>query len=326
MQAVTYTRYGPPGVLQLRDVPTPSPRADEVLIRVRAVEATKSDCEMRSLRFAVRWVALPLRLVLGVTRPRQQVLGGYFSGEIAAVGSAVQGFSVGDAVYGAAGLRLGAYAEYLTMPAAGAIARKPRNMSFVEAAAVPFGGLNALHFMQRARLRAGESVLVIGAGGSIGAHAIQIAKAHGAEVTVVDAPHKRGLLRLGADHFVDFTRQHFGALGRRWDVVFSMVADTPYAACIGVLRPKGRFLSGNPRLSVMLRCVLTNLFTDRISTVAFAQETREGLQTLCEMVERGQIRSIVDADYPLNDAATAHERVEKELRVGAIVLCTDTDG
>jgi len=323
MKAITYSSYGPPAVLTLSDVPAPVPGADEVLIRVRAVEATKSDCEMRSLQFPVAWLRLPMRLVLGVTRPKRPILGMYFAGEIAAVGGAVRELAPGDQVFGATGLQLGAYAEYMTLPAREAIALKPSNMSFAEAAAVPLGGLNALHFMRRAAIRPGESVLVNGAGGSIGAHAVMIAKAMGAEVTAVDAPHKRDLVRLGADHFIDYTREDFSALGKTWDVIFDMVTTSSYSACIRSLRPKGRYLSGNPRPEVMLRSVATNALTDKTVSFAFADESRAGLDTLRAMIERGEIKSIVDAVYPLSAAATAHERVEREQRIGAIVLSLD---
>jgi NADPH:quinone reductase-like Zn-dependent oxidoreductase len=313
-------------VLTLTDVPAPVPGADEVLIRVHAVEATKSDCEMRSLQFPVAWLRLPMRLVLGVTRPKRPILGMYFAGEIAAVGSAVRELATGDQVFGATGLRLGAYAEYMTLPAREAIVLKPSNMSFAEAAAVPLGGLNALHFMRRAAIRPGEAVLVNGAGGSIGAHAVMIAKAMGAEVTAVDAPHKRDLLRLGADHFIDYTRQDFSALGKTWDVIFDMVTTSSYSACIKALRPNGRYLSGNARPEVMLRSVATNAFTDKTVSFAFADESRAGLDALREMIERGEIKSIVDTVYPLSAAATAHERVEREQRIGAIVLSMDAQG
>lgn len=323
MKAITYSNYGPPAVLTLADVPAPVPGEDEVLIRVRAVEATKSDCEMRSFHFAVKWFWLPLRLALGVTKPKRAILGGYFAGEIAAVGGAVRELTPGDQVFGCAGLRLGAYAEYMTLPARATIARKPNNMSFAEAAAVPLGGLNALHFMRRAKIRAGETVLINGAGGSIGAHAIQIAKAMGAEVTAVDAPHKRDLVRLGADHFIDYTREDFSKLGKTWDVIFDMVANSSYDACIRALRPNGRYLSGNPRLAVMLRSVVTNQLSDKTATFAFAEESRAGLEALRELIERRELKSIVDTVYPLSAAATAHERVEHEQRVGAIVLTLD---
>jgi NADPH:quinone reductase-like Zn-dependent oxidoreductase len=318
--------YGPPEVLQLSEVSKPVPKDDEVLVRVRAAEATKSDCEMRRFKYSVKWFWLPLRIALGVRRPRRQILGAYFSGEIESVGNKVTTFSVGDQVFGAAGLRLGAYGEYLALPAHDTIVAKPKNMSFAEAAAVPMGGLNALHFMRRARIRPGEQVLINGAGGSIGAHAVQIAKSMGAEVTAVDNAIKEGLLRrIGADHFIDYTKEGFAGSGQIYDVIFDMVPGTSYAACIQSLSATGRYLSGNPRLSVMLRAPLTTRFTSKTAIFAFAGETREELLALKGMIEEGKIRSIVDRVFPMERAADAHRLVETEQRLGAIVIAMGGD-
>ncbi len=321
MQAITYSNYGPPEVLQLREMEKPVPKDDEVLIRVMAAEATKADCEMRSFRFAVMWFWLPLRIAFGVRKPRRQILGGYFSGVVESFGKDVSQFSEGDEVFGSAGLRLGAYGEYVALPASYTIAAKPSNMSFAEAAAVPLGGLNALHFMRLAKVQAGEKVLINGAGGSIGSHGVQIAKSMGAEVTAVDSTHKEGMLRhIGADHFIDYTKEDFATTGRKYDVILDMVSGSSYSACIKALNPHGRYLSGNPRLSVMLRSVLTTRFTNKTARFAFAGESIEELRTLKEMIESGKIESIVDRVYPMSQAADAHTCVETEQRLGAIVV------
>ncbi len=321
MKAITYSSYGPPDVLRLEDVARPVPKDDEVLIRVRAAEATKSDCEMRSFKYSVKWFWLPLRIALGVRKPKQPILGGYFSGEVESVGKDVTGFSVGDPVFGAARLRLGAYGEYIALPANYTIVPKPDNMSFAEAAAVPLGGLNALHFMRRARIRTGEKVLINGAGGSIGAHAVQIARSMGAEVTAVDSAIKEDLLRrIGADHFIDYTKETFSASGQTYDVIFDMVPGSSYTLCINALNPNGRYLSGNPSLSVMVRSVFTTRFTDKTAIFAFARESKSELSALKEMIEDGRVVSILDRVYPMAQAAEAHQRVETEQRAGAIVI------
>lgn len=321
MKAIIYSHYGPPDVLQLKEVEKPLAKDDEVLIRVRAVEATKSDCEMRSFQFAVKWFWLPLRLAFGVRKPRRQILGGYFSGVIESFGKNVTGFSTGDQVFGAAGLKLGAYGEYVALPASYSIVAKPGNMTFADAAAVPLGGLNALHFMRLARIQPGDKVLINGAGGSIGAHAVQIAKSMGAEVTAVDSAIKEGLLRrIGADHFIDYTKENFTALGDTYDVIFDMVAGSSYSASIRALNPNGRYLTANPRFSVMLRSIFTSRFSDKTAKFAFAQEAREELLSLKQMIEDGKIRSIVDRIYSMEQAADAHRRVETEQRLGAVVI------
>ena len=172
------------------------------------------------------------------------------------LGKDVTEFSLGDPVFGAAGLKLGAYGEYVALPSNYTIVAKPDTMSHADAAAVPLGGLNALHFMRLAKIQEGEKVLINGAGGSIGTHGIQIAKAMGAEVTAVDSTIKEDLLRrMGADHFIDYTKENFATMGRTYDVIFDMVAGSSYAANIKALNPNGRYLTANPRLSVMLRSV-----------------------------------------------------------------------
>ena len=327
MKAITYVTYGSPDVLKLSEVSKPVPSDDEVLIRVRAAEATKSDVEMRRFKFAVKWFWLPMRIAFGVRKPRRRILGGYFSGEIESTGKDVTEFCAGESVFGAAGLRLGAYGEYVALPASYPIAAKPINMSFEEAAAVPLGGFNALHFIRLACIEQGEKVLINGAGGSIGAHAIQIAKSMGAEVTAVDSTIKEQMLRrMGADHFIDYTKVSFTAKGETYDVIFDMVAGSAYTACIRALRPGGRYLICNPRLSVMLRSFFTTRFTNKTARFAFAGETKAALCTLKEMIEDGRVKSIVDRVYPMEDAADAHRHVETEERLGAVVIAINNSG
>jgi NADPH:quinone reductase-like Zn-dependent oxidoreductase len=269
----------------------------------------------------VKWLWLPLRIAVGIRKPRRRILGGYFAGEVVSVGGRVTRLVPGDQVYGSAGLRLGAYGEFLVLSERATIAAKPRNMTFVEAAAVPLGGLNALHFMRRASIKPGEQVLINGAGGSIGAHAVQIAHSMGAQVTAVDHRIKEAMVRrLGACDFVDYTTDDVTTTGRRFDVIFDMVPGSPYRRLIDMLHPGGRYLNGNPRLSVLVRSVLTTRLTDKTVTVAFAGETREDLATITEMVEAGKIQSIVDRVYPMGEVNAAHRRVETEQRLGAVVI------
>jgi NADPH:quinone reductase-like Zn-dependent oxidoreductase len=319
MKAIIFSEYGPPEVLRLAEVPKPVPKANEVLIRVRAAEATKSDCEMRRSKFAVKWFWLPMRIAMGVTRPRRTVLGGYFSGEVESIGKNVTKFRKGDPVFGSAGLNLGAYGEYLCLPDSCTIVTKPANMSFEEAAAVPMGGLNALHFLRRANIHDGEKVLINGAGGSIGTWGVQIAKAMGAEVTAVDCATKEAMLRrIGADHFVDYTKEDFAKSGRTYDVILSMVARTSFSGCLAALNPGGRYLMVNPRLSDMSRSVLPTGDTKAI--FAFAQEKEEELLELKKMIEEGKIKAVIDRSYPMGQAAEAHRRVETEQRLGPVVI------
>jgi len=321
MKGVVYTKYGSPDVLQLKEVEKPIPKGDEVLIKVHAAEATKADCELRSFNFPVKWFWLPLRITMGLIKPKKQILGGYFAGEIESVGKDVSNFKKGDQVFGTTKLRMGAYGEYVCLPASYTLVPKPCNVSFEEAAAVPLGGLNALHFLRKANIRKGEKVLVNGAGGSIGTFGVQIAKAMGAEVTAVDSTVKEEMLRrIGADHFFDYTKEDFAKSCKTYDVILDMVAKSSYSECVKILNSKGRYLIANPRISDMLRSVLTSKFTDKTAIFVFAGEKEEELLALKEMIEEGKIKIIVDKIYPLEQAAEAHRRVETEQRLGPVVI------
>ncbi len=324
MKAIVYTKYGAPEVLEIKEIEKPEPVDDEILIRIHAVEATKADCELRSFNFAVKWFWLPLRVAMGMSKPKKQVLGGYFAGEVETVGKDVSKFKRGDQVFGTTRLLFGAYGEYVCLPANYTIVPKPHNMSFEEAAAAPLGGLNALHFMKKANIRNGEKILINGAGGSIGTFAVQIAKAMGAEVTAVDSTIKEEMLRrIGADHFIDYTEEDFTKSSQTYDVIFNMVARSSYTNCVNSLNPKGRYLMGNPRISDMLRSVVTSKFTNKTAIFAFAGEKEEELLELKEMVEAGKIKSIVDKIYPPEQAAEAHHIVETEQRLGIVVISMD---
>ncbi len=324
MRAITYERYGGPEVLAARDLPDPSPGPRDVLIRVRAAEATKTDCEMRSLDYSVDWLEVPMRVVLGVRRPRRRVLGMYFAGEVEAVGSKVTRFAPGDKICGGTGLRLGAYAEYLVLPERSPIGPKPATMTFVEAAAVPLGGFNALHFMRRARLEPGHRILIVGAGGSIGAHAVQIARSMGAEVTAVDHGRKAEFLRrLGAAHVVDYTSTDVAAFAvdtAPYDAVFDMIPSSPVNRLRSALRPGGRYLAGNPSLRLLARSAVAGRRGGTSIVTAFADEKPEALAELADLIETGRIGPIVDRVHPLEEVAEAHRRLEAEERLGADVL------
>ena len=321
MKAIVYSEYGSPDVLHIEDIDKPVPEDNEILIRVCAAEATKADCEIRSFHFAVIWFWLPFRFAMGLLKPKKKVLGGYFSGVVETVGKNVTKFKPGDQVFGSTQIKFGAYAEYLCLPDSFTIVPKPKSMSFVEAAAVPLGGLNALHFMTKANIQKGDEVLINGAGGSIGTFALQIAKAMGAEVSVVDSSIKEEVLRsIGADHFFDYSKEDFTKSGQSYDVIFNMVARSSYSKCIKLLKPGGRYLIGNPRVSDMLRSFFTSKFTSQTASFAFAGEKEQELLELKAMIEAGTIKSIVDKVYSPEQAAEAHRRVETEQRLGVVVI------
>ncbi|GGX47467.1 NAD(P)-dependent alcohol dehydrogenase [Saccharospirillum salsuginis] len=321
MKAVVYHQYGPPSVLHSADVAEPRPDKGEIRIRLHACEVTKGDCELRRFRFAVKWFTVPLRLVLGVRKPRRPVLGGYVAGVVDEIGEGVSGFNVGDEVFGSTQLRLGGYGEYVCVPESYTLVPKPENLSFAEAASVPLGGLNALHFMTLADVQPGQRVLINGAGGSIGSYALQIAKLKGAHVTVVDAKHKAAFLQaLGADVFLDYRDTPFYQVCEPFDVILNMVAQGRFRHFIDALTPTGRYLMANPRISDMLNALRVKWFSRRRAIFSFAGETIAELRQLSQWLASGQIRPVVDRTFSLDEAVLAHQRVEAEDRLGAVVL------
>ncbi|MEW6990719.1 NAD(P)-dependent alcohol dehydrogenase [Colwelliaceae bacterium 6441] len=326
MKAILYQKYGDPSVLKLREVNKPEPTEDELLIRVKAVEVTKTDCEMRSFDFAVKWFWLPLRLALGFFKPKRQVLGSYFSGEVEAIGKNVTQFSIGDKVFGSSGFHLSAYAEYISLPSDASIIKKPELLSFEQASAITLGGINAFHYLQRANIQPGEKVLVNGAGASIGSFAVKIAKSLGAEVTAVDSVVKQEMLKkIGADHVIDFTQTSFIDSNTKYDVIFDMVAQSSYTGCIQSLKANGRYLSANPTFLTMLRSMITPMLTDKKVYFSFAQESKECLSQLVEFITEQGITPAIDSVVPMADIIYAHIRVETEQRCGIVVLTIDND-
>jgi NADPH:quinone reductase-like Zn-dependent oxidoreductase len=321
MRAVVYDEYGPPEVLQLREVEKPTPKDNEVLIRIGAVTVNTGDCEMRRPEIP-NLIWFIIRLFFGLRKPRKRILGAYFAGAIEAVGKDVRRFQMGDQVFAATGARFGAYAEYICLPGTFTIATKPTNMTHEEAATVPLGGLNALHYLRKAKIQNGERVLINGAGGSFGTFAVQLAKLMGAEVTGVDSTEKLDMLRaLGADHVIDYTREDFTRNGETYDVIFNVVAQSSYARNVRSLNEGGRYLLTNPAgITQMLRAPWTSMTSNKKVIVRFADEKVEDLVYLRNLVEAGKLRSVIDRCYPLDQAADAHRYVETDRKQGNVVL------
>ena len=263
MKAIVFQKYGAPDVLQLEEVEKPAPKDDEVLIKIHAATVTAGDCELRSFTFPILFW-LPLRIMFGLTGPRRKILGQELAGEIESVGKHVTLFKKGDQVFAPTDMNFGAYAEYTCLPSTNAIAMKPANMNYEEAAAVPTGGLNALHFLRKGNIRSGEKVLINGAAGSIGTAAIQIAKDFGAEVTGVDSTEKLEVLRtIGADHVIDYTREDFTKNGEAYDVILDVIGKSSFSRCVRSLKPNGRYLLAIPELSRMVRGLWTSMTSSK---------------------------------------------------------------
>ena len=320
MKAIVYREYGSPDVLKLDDIPKPTVRDDQVLIKVHAATVGTWDCEARSFTFPL-WFWLPLRLAMGLRTPRWPVLGQELAGEIEAVGKDVERFEKGDQVFASTGLGFGAHAEYKCMSSTGAVAIKPANMSYEEAAGIPTGGDNALHFLRKADIQSGESVLVNGAGGNIGVVAVQLAKHFGAEVTAVDSLEKLDMLRaIGADHVIDYAREDFTRSGKTYDVILDVVHKSSFSSCVRSLKPNGRYLLANPRLFSMVRALWTSKTSSKKVMFEFAGSKPKDLVALKELVEAGKIRAVIDKRYPLERASEAHAYVDTGRRKGTVVL------
>ena len=303
MKAVVCTRYGPPEVLRLEERGTPAPRKNEVRIRIRATAVTSSDCYVRGLNLSPAY-RLMARLALGWNAPRQPVLGMVLSGEVDAVGPESTSFEVGDRVFGFDQRRFGTYAQYVCWPEDGLLATRPANLTDDEAAAIPYGGLLALHFLRKAGVRAGQRVLVFGASGAVGTSAVQLARHLGAEVTGVCSTSNVDLVAsLGASAVIDYTREDFTNGAMRYDLIFDAVGKRKSAAalrrCRQVLAPGGACVSvddGRPKLR------------------------REDLVLLGELATKGEIRPVIDRSYALEDIVEAHRYVDGGHKRGNVVV------
>jgi NADPH:quinone reductase-like Zn-dependent oxidoreductase len=323
MKAMIWTSYGPPDVLQLQEVAKPTPKDDEVLIRIYATTVTAGDCELRGLHVPLA-LRLPLRLWLGFRKPGKPILGQEFAGEVEAVGNTVTRFKKGDQVFGWTGLRLGAYAQYTCLPAGGVLALKPTTMTYEEAATLSIGGLDALYFLKKGNIQSMQTVLINGAGGSIGTYAIQLARYYGAEVTAVDSTGKLGLLRsLGADHVIDYTQADFTKSGKTYDVIFDVVGKSSFSRSIRSLTSNGRYLLGNAGLSQQLRGRWISRGSSKqiiLWAMRSASEYADDCEFLKELIEAGKIHAVIDQCYALEQMAEAHRYVETGHKKGHVVI------
>jgi len=325
MKAIVCTKYGPPDVLQLKEVDKPTPKDKEVLIRIHAATVTMGDCEMRSLKFSGLLKVL-MRLGIGFRGPRKRfsILGQELAGEIEAVGNEVKLFKKDDPVFAASGFRFGAYAEYICLPEEGTLAIKPDNITYEEAAVVPVGGLEALHFLREANIQKGQKVLISGASGSIGTFAIQLAKYYGAEVTGVGNPKSLEVMKsIGADNVIDYTKEEFNKNGETYDVIFDIIGKSSFSSCIGSLNKNGIYLIANPKMVLINREKRAAKKSDKkyiSGNMDKTKERTEQLKFLKELIEAGKIKSVIDRRYPLEKTAEAHSYVEKGEKTGNVVI------
>ena len=320
MKAIVCTRYGPPDVLQLAEVEQPTPKNNEVLIRIHAATVARGDCELRGLNVPML-MGLMMRIAFGFRGPRRKILGQELAGEVESVGRNVKLFRKGDQVFALTGLHLGAYAEYVCLPEDGLMATKPSNMTYEEAAAVPVGGLHAFHFLSRGNIQSGQKVLIIGAGGSIGTFAVQIAKSLGAEVTGVDSTGKLDVVRsIGADHVIDYTQEDFTKGDETFDVIFDAVGKGSFSGCVRSLKENGLYLLGNPGLSQQVRAKWASTTSSKKVIGGMLSYRAEDLIRLKELIEAGKIRSVIDRRYPLEKIVEGHRYVDTGQKKGNVVI------
>ena len=325
MKAIVWTKYGSPDGLQLREVATPAPKDNEVLIKVHAVTASQADAELRRLKLPFLF-AIPLRIYIGLIKPtRITILGTEFAGEITATGKEVTQYQRGDQVFGYTGLGMGAYAEYICLSEkpsglASVMGKKPTNMTYEEAATAPFGGLEALHSLRQANIQPGQKVLIVGAGGSIGTYSIQLARHYGAEVTGVDKPGKLEMMRsIGADHVIDYTKEDFTKNGQTYDVIMDTIGKSPFSGSLRSLNENGIYLNANPGLLSGFRRRWNSMSNKRV-VMWTAGYTTKNLFALKELIEAGKIKAVIDRRYPLEQIVEAHRYVDSGEKKGNVVV------
>ena len=321
MYAYTYTEYGSPDVLNYVELPTPTPKANEVLIRIIATTVSAGDWRARSLTMPAG-LGLVGRLVFGITRPRKPVLGTDLSGVVEAIGADVTTFQPGDAVIGFPGAKFGAHAEYITMPADGKIVLKPENLSFEEAAAIPFGATTAYDFLiNKGKLRAGERVLINGASGSVGSACVQIAKHFGAEVTGICSASNADLVRdIGADRVIDYAMQDFTKEGPQYDMVVDTVDTAPWDRARHALVPSGRMLLIAGSTSDMILGWLKARLRGKRLIGGVASESVDVLRKVVDLAAAGDFHPVIDRSFDFSQMIAAHTHVDTGHKKGNVVV------
>ncbi|BBI30940.1 NAD(P)-dependent alcohol dehydrogenase [Cohnella abietis] len=318
MKAIICARYGTPDVLQFEEVATPTPKDNEVRIKVYAGVVTPSDCSFRKAN------PFMIRFIYGLTKPKYSILGVELAGEIESVGKDVKSFKKGDQIYGVSPKSFGAYAEYKCLSESDTLAIKPVNMTYEEAVSVCDGALTALIFLRdKAKVQRGQKVLINGASGAVGAYAVQLAKYYGTEVTGVCSASNVELVKsLGADKVIDYTKEDFTRNDQSYDVIFDAIGKSSFSRCKGALKKSGVYLTTVPALGTMLQVLWTSKIGSKkaMFTAAGLRQNKENLVFLTELAEAGKIKSVIDRLYPLEQMAEAHKYVEKGHKKGNVVV------
>lgn len=325
MKVVVYERYGPPEVLQLKEVEKPTPKDNEVLIKIHATTVTSGDWRVRSLNVPAGF-GLIVRLVFGISKPKQSILGSELAGVVESIGKDVKNFKIGDQVFAFSDTRMGCYAEYKCMPQDGAVVLKPPGLSCYEAAALSFGGTTALDFLRRGKLQRGERVLVNGASGGVGSAVVQLAKHFGAEVTGVCSTANMALVRsLGAHHVIDYTTNDFTQNGETYDVIVDTVGTAPFSRCNASLKEGGRLLLVLAGLPEILQMPWVSISSTKKIIAGPATVRIEDLRFLAGLAEAGEFKPVIDRHYPFEQIVEAHRYVDSGRKKGNVIITLKRD-
>jgi NADPH:quinone reductase-like Zn-dependent oxidoreductase len=317
MKAITASKYGSPEVLQLVEIEKPTPKHNEILVKVHATPVNVGDCRIRSFNVpALAW--LPARITLGFRKPRNPIYGMELAGVVEAVGKAVKRFKVGDEVFASTmKVNFGAHAEYKCLPEDGVVATKPKTMTYEEAATLSIGANTALHFLQKGNIQPGQKVLIIGASGSVGTFAVQLAKYYGAVVTGVCSSVNMDLVKsLGADHVIDYTQEDYTNNAEKYDIIFDTVYKTTFSTCKSILVARGYYLTVGPVALGLFHLMVTGKKVIGGDTI----QNKEQLDFLKGLYEMGQLKPVIDRCYPLEQTAEAHRYVDQGHKKGNVVI------
>jgi len=315
MKVIITTGYGAPEVLQLQERPKPTPKENEILIKIDATSVSSGDARMR------RADPFIIRLIFGFTKPRTNIFGYVLSGEVKSIGKNVTRFKIGDNIFATTGMKMGAYAEYICLAEDGVVAIKPSNISHLQAAAIPFGGNTALYFLNEAKIKQGENVLIYGASGAIGSAAVQLAKHFGAVVTAVCSTANLEMVKsLGADNVIDYTKEDFTQNRASYDIIFDTVGKSDFGSSVNSLTKNGRYLLSNAGPCQMMRGMWSSITSSKKVISGVMKETAQDLIFFKELIETGSFVPVIDKEFPLEQIAKAHAYVDKGHKKGNVVI------
>ncbi|MCA9381886.1 NAD(P)-dependent alcohol dehydrogenase [Candidatus Dojkabacteria bacterium] len=324
MKAAIWTKYGPAEGIELHDIEKPLPKQNEILVKVVASTVSTGDIEMRTMKVPLG-LGLFMRLFTGILKPKRiKTLGQEFSGIVEKVGENVKKFKIGDEVFGTTGPMMGANAEYITLPEASndaLVGIKPTNLSYIEAAALPLGSLEAYYFLMKAEIAKGQSIVINGAGGTIGTFAVQLAKHYDVEVTAVDSFEKLEMLAsIGADHLIDYKKENFTNNGKKYDVIFDVPGKTDFSKSVKSLKQNGHYLIANPKFRYLLKGIWTSWTTDKNVFFWSVDRNPDDLLLMKKLAEQEKVRPVIDKVYPLEKIVEAHKYVESGVKRGNVVI------